>query len=134
MKIYTPDVLYKPHLWGYAKEFIYLARLRMGLSGLNAHRKQYHFIDNSSCPKYNFKIENTPHYLLLCTSYAAHRAEMFQSLSQLLPNFQQEAHSQSRNIQKSLTEKLVFGTLKPNVDKKVFEAVANFIKNTDRFS
>ena len=50
-QIYMPNSLYKPHLWGYTKEMINLSLMRMGLSGLNAHRKRYHFIDNSTCLK-----------------------------------------------------------------------------------
>ena len=61
-----PNSLYKPHLWGYTKEMINLSWMRMGLSGLNAHQKHYHFIDNSTCLKCHAKKEDPMHYLLQC--------------------------------------------------------------------
>ena len=61
--IYISNVLYKPYLWGFDKEFIQLSRLRMGLSGLNCHRKKYHFINSGECPKCNFKKEDTIPFL-----------------------------------------------------------------------
>ncbi len=57
----------------------------MGLSGLNSHRKSYHFIQNSTCPNCNAKKEDTAHYLFQCPSYAAHRGEMVAGLSVILP-------------------------------------------------
>ena len=102
--LFIPIETYMPYLWGYTQEYIHLARLRMGLSGLNAHRKQYHFINNSSCPNCNFKIEDTAHYILNCPSYAAQRAEMIVSLQQLLPNVTQEAQSRLRRSQKILLQ------------------------------
>ena len=132
--LFIPIETYMPNLWGYTQEFIYLARLRMGLSGLNAHRKQYHFIKNSSCPNCNHKIEDTAHYILICPSYAAQRAEMIANLQHLLPNVIQEAQSRLRKTQKNLTEKLIFGVGKNVKDIQIFEIVAKYIKGTNRFS
>ena len=47
--LYLGGTCYKPYLFGYTKEYINLSRIRMGLSGLNAHRKHYHFINFSTC-------------------------------------------------------------------------------------
>ncbi len=37
---------------------VHHARMRMGLSGLNAHRRKYNFINDNTCPLCNTKAEN----------------------------------------------------------------------------
>ena len=128
------DEYYEPFLTGFTKEFTHLSRLRMGLSGLNAHRKQYHFIEDSSCPSCMFRIEDTIHYLLHCPSFAAHRTEMFASLSQFIPNILFLANSHSRKDQILLNNLLTIGCNNPAIDNEVFKIVAKFIKGTNRFS
>ncbi len=36
--------------------------MRMGLSGLNTHRRKYNFINDNTCALCNTKAENTYHY------------------------------------------------------------------------
>lgn len=43
--------LYLPYLEPSNKGMLFLSRIRMGLSGLNFHRKKYHFITESTCLK-----------------------------------------------------------------------------------
>ena len=133
-KTMLPDTFYKPFLCGTTKEFTYLSRLRMGLSGLNAHRKQYHFIDDSTCANCRFRFEDTIHFLLHCPSYAAHRAEMFASLTQFIPNIHLLSLSRSRKDHVFLHDRLIYGCNNPAVDMKLFKIVAIFIKSTNRFS
>ena len=117
-KTYTPDLLYKPYLYGHTKEFIHLSRLRMGLSGLNAHRKQYHFINVGTCPNCQYRNKNTIHYL-------------FQNLSGFMPQIQQQLQSlQTVPRRKLLSNKLLFGTQNKKGDIKMFTYVANFIKES----
>ena len=133
-KTMLPDTFYKPFLCGTTKEFTYLSRLRMGLSGLNAHRKQYHFIDDSTCANCRFRFEDTIHFLLHCPSYAAHRAEMFASLTQFIPNIHLLSLSRSRKDHVFLHDRLIYWCNNPAVDMKLFKIVAIFIKSTNRFS
>ena len=42
--------------------FIHQARIRMGLSGLNQHRKKYHFIHHSNCAFCNDRVEDAIHF------------------------------------------------------------------------
>jgi hypothetical protein len=42
-----------------------MARLRMGLSGLNGHRNRFNFIDHSRCPNCNYQNENLDHYFFI---------------------------------------------------------------------
>jgi hypothetical protein len=62
------------------KSGIWLARLRMGLSALNAHRFKYNFIDNPTCSHYHSGNETTKHYFFQCPAYAAQRLELLNSL------------------------------------------------------
>ena len=39
--------------------------------GLNADRKKYHFINESSCPKCMAPAKNEEHFFLSCATYAA---------------------------------------------------------------
>ena len=59
---------------------------------------------------------------------------MLASLQRLLPNIQQDAQSRLRKKQKQLAEKLVTGVGKSTTDIQIFEIVAKFIKDTNRFS
>ena len=130
-KIFTPDLLYKPYLYGHSKECVHLSRLRMGLSGLNSHRKTYHFIEYSTCPNCQHRNENTTHYLLQCPAYAAQRAEMIASLSHIFPNIQQ--HLDTIPKRKQLSNTLLYGTQNEVHDIKTFTIVAKFIEKTERF-
>ena len=59
---------------------------------------------------------------------------MIANLSRLFPNFHTEALSQSRKVQKQLTQKLIYGIGNEELDKQIFQHVAQFIKETKRFS
>lgn len=132
-KLYTPELLYKPHLQGNSSEYIHLSRIRMGLSGLNAHRKKYHFIDFSSCPNCPAKREDQTHYLLQCPAYAASRAELFANLSVLLPKVQQLSQSTLGRDLRELTTILISGTGNQETDPEIFKLTTEYIKNTGRF-
>jgi hypothetical protein len=56
-----------------------MARLRVGLPGLNGHRNRYNFIfiDHSRCPNCNYQNENLDHYFLSCPEYATLRNKLF---------------------------------------------------------
>ena len=62
------------------------SRMRMGLSGFNAHRKKYNFIQNGGCPYCNFKTEDKLHLLLKCPAFAAPRQEMLDALEMDIPD------------------------------------------------
>jgi len=132
--LYTPAVLYMPYLHGNSKSYIQISRMRMGLSGLNAHRKSYHFIDHCTCDKCNARQEDCKHYLLECPAYAAHRLEMIALLTDLIPH-DQESILNLRIVKnrKNLCKILIFGLGNPEKDKNIFDVVANFIQQSQRF-
>jgi len=132
-KLYISDTVYKPYLWGYTKEFINLSRMRMGLSGLNAHRKQYNFINFSTCPKCQARKEDVVHYLLQCHAYAAQRTEMVADLSLLVPNVLPLFQNASRGSHSELANIMLKGIQDEKLDIKIFVIVSKFIKATERF-
>ena len=133
-KIICPNRLYKPHLTGHSRGFIQLSRLRLGLSGLNSHRKSYHFINYSTCPTCNFRIEDNPHYLLKCPTYAAARAEMIIKVSELVPAALRWYNNLTKANTNLLVNLLINGTQNiPAIDNHIFNYVSDFIIKTRRF-
>ena len=105
----------------------------MGLSGLNAHRKKYHFIDFSFCPNCPAKREDPTHYFLQFPAYAAIRAELIVSLSVVLPQARQLSRSTSGRDLKELTQLLISGIGNEETDLRIFKCTTEYIKNSGRF-
>ena len=101
----------------------------MGLSGLNAHRKKYHFIQFGTCPNCNHRSEDPVHYFFKCPLYAAQRAEMITSLRQCIPDIDRYIGRSEKN----LTSIILNGTGVEEVDIKIFDIVAVFIRESNRF-
>ncbi len=62
------------------------ARMLMGLSGLNAHRRKYNFINDNTYPLCNMKAENTYHYFLVCPVLVTPLATLLTRVSQVFSN------------------------------------------------
>ncbi len=73
------------------------------------------------------------HYLLECPAYAAHRAEMIDGLLSILPDIQRQLPAVSRRARVDLSNTLIYGTGKDEIDYKLFECTAKFIKESNRF-
>ena len=54
----------------------WLSRLRMGLSALNHHRYQYHFIQSPTCPFCQTHSESTEHYFFQCPNHHIARTNL----------------------------------------------------------
>ena len=102
------------------------------MSGLNAHRKKYHFINNSSCPRCNQRLEDSSHYLLVCPSFAAQREAMIAEITRVLPYTQQLFGNPTRKKLKTLAEIIINGTREKETDRLIFKTTANFILRTKR--
>ena len=125
---------YKPYLSQSSEGHIHLSRIRMGLSGLNSHRRKYHFINYNNCPQCHTKNENAIHFLLNCTKYAAHRQNMIADLRVVIPQHSNLlANFNNRKKQKELCNIFIQGTGTEEVDTKLFQIIAKFISSTDRF-
>ena len=112
------------------------SRIRMGLSGLNGHRKKYNFIVNGSCPSCHSKSEDPIHYFLDCPSYVAQRQQLMHGLSQNVPNTVQPYIQDVNKIKnkKKFTEILIYGRSNLDVDYEVFKYVRIYIDETKRFT
>ncbi len=133
-KIHSPSVLYKPYLWGFSRGFVNLSRIRMGLSGLNAQRKKYHFITDSSCPNCGARHESPDHFLLLCPTYHAARVDMVNELILRLPQLNLEPKLQNLRKNKTfLINCFVKGTGNESLDVLLFSIVASYIEKANKF-
>jgi len=131
--IFTPGILYKPYIAGNDKGFIQISRMRMGLSGLNAHRKRYHFIENSNCPNCRSRIEDSVHFLLECPAYAALRVDMMADLQNIIPSQRDTLLNLGNKAKrKELTKILLTGTMIETIDTKIFETVSVYVQSTQR--
>ena len=129
----TPSTLYRPYLFGDRKGFIQISRMRMGLSGLNSHRKRYHFIEQSHCPNCNSKTEDPMHFLLECPAYAALRVDMIANLHNIIPTHRDKLQNlNSKRARKELTQLLLNGIKIEQVDIKIFQCVSVYIQNSQR--
>ena len=125
---------YSPYLSSSGNGNIYLSRIRMGLSGLNSHRKKYHFIDHNLCPYCHSTNENEIHFILLCANHAAPRGDMIVQLRLLLPQHATLlANFNTKAKQKDLCKLLINGTGSAIVDTQIFKVVSEFIIKTKRF-
>jgi hypothetical protein len=126
---------YKPYLHSPNRHFIQIGRMRMGLSALNAHRRKYHFINNSSCDFCPNNPEDISHYLLQCPRYTAARTTMLNSLVTILPqNYQNLIHAHTKHKLSELAHVLTQGIQKSEHDLQIFQAVASFIEASGRFT
>ena len=131
----SPKKLNKSYLCGTSEGHVHLSRIRMGLSGLNAHRKRYHFIDHNICPCCNTNNENEIHFFLICTNHAAHRGDMLVQLSHTLPQHTDILNDiANKRSQKKICDIITCGTGKHDVDLRIFKIVSSFIEKTNRFN
>ena len=124
---------YKPHLAGSSKGHIELGRLRVGLSGLNAHRHKYNFIPSSACPTCLNPIEDNTHFILECPTYAAQRTVMLAAISGVLPVTRRLIANRNALNNRKLTNILITGVKKEKTDKRIFNIVSKFILDSRRF-
>ena len=114
---------------------INILRMRLGLSGLNSHRKQFHFILHSTCLHCQSRREDTLHYLLQCTGHAAHRGDMLGWMGLLLPQHNHLFVNLTKRANlKELCKIMLYGVNDADVDSKIFKIVAKYIETTKRFN
>ena len=124
-------------LYGSGHGAINLARIRMGLSGLNQQRKKYHFIGQSNCPLCNQRVEDPIHYFLKCQHHAVHRRELFRGIASVLaPNVNYNLlEPTSLQDMKDYLHIIMYGSANASFENncKIFDHVHYFITQTHRF-
>ena len=107
---------------------------RMQLSGLNSHRKKFHFIEHNNCPKCNSPNENPEHFFISCPAYAAHRRALFDHLERVIPELGDCIRDlNKRSNRKKITELILFGCKNDKIDVKILKKSAKFVEDTLRF-
>ena len=134
-KLYGKIETYKPYLQGLTEGHIQLSRFRMGLSGLNAHRHRYHFIDFRDCHMCNSHVEDEIHFIFECPAYAAARQQMLTRLRHVLPRYNHSFNHLNTKRNKQILAKLfIHGTGCKEIDTEVFGIVSTFIVTSKRFA
>lgn len=132
---------YELHPWfdlGAGKGAVNHARLRMGLSGLNAHRKKYNFIPDNTCPKCGIKPEDETHYLVKCPAYAIHRAVLLGTVIDIVencPDLNVSIPPRNKLETVNLATLLLKGSSVLSFEKNtdLFKAVQSYIVESNRF-
>ena len=112
------------------------ARIRMGLSGLNAHRKKYNFIAFNDCPLCGIKPENEDHFFLKCADLVIHRTVLMGTITPLTNSLPSITIPPVTKLQrKNLLELLINGSylLSSDQNEVLFSAVHEFITKSNRF-
>jgi ribonuclease P/MRP protein subunit RPP40 len=105
---------------------IWLTRLRLGLSALNAHRFKYNCIHSPTCNKCHSDVESTKHFFFNCPTYSIARL-------QLLGRLRDELHIDTDN-KTDLLNKFLHGTRNIITSLKLKQLVIEYMVETGRFS
>ena len=108
-----------------------LMQLRVGLSELNYHKFKYNFRDTSNplC-LINDGIEDTEHFLLLCSAYDIHRHDLLDSVNTIV-----RPHGLSNTPNKELLQILLYGheTLPSDSNTNILDATFKYSQASERF-
>ena len=103
-----------------------LARLRMKLSPLNAHRSRYNFIPDPICRLCLTGSETTSHYFFKCPTHGLARTSLFNYLSN-------DLGLDTQNYER-LLETIHFGKhIAPYNHKSLLQSVYKYLTDTNRF-
>ena len=128
-----PNVLFNH---GCGKGAVNHARLRMGLSALNAHRKKYNFIRINDCPLCGTKPENETHFLLKCPGHAIPRTVLMGTITPIIATLPDiEIPPRTKLNFENLTALLLNGhpDLTMELNTHIFSAVQVHINESHRF-
>jgi ribonuclease P/MRP protein subunit RPP40 len=122
-KIRPPIVINPYYRTHKGKGGVWLARIRMGLSALNAQRFSYNLIESPYCDC--GQISETPiHYLWDCHSYAQMRLEMVEEI-------RNETNIQA--TRENIMDIVVHGKVEKNYYRKIYDIITSYIAKTGRF-
>ena len=112
-------------------------RLRLGLSGLNEHRKRFNFVTDSHCPKCHHINESVSHFLFDCPYYATQRVQLAAGVASLIaPGVHYSLILPNSVHDKNYLVKILLNgseDLCLNDNCKLFNIVQNYIVDTKRF-
>ena len=107
----------------------YLFQLKVGLSPLRYHKNRHNIIDTPSndCPC-NHGIEDTNHFLFLCSFYDIQRATLLNTVIEIIRKYNLNNLGNQSNL-------YLYGHRSINLDenRKILLVTINYIKETRRF-
>jgi hypothetical protein len=118
-----------------SKAAINHTRLRLGLSGLSAHRHHYHHIPDPKCPTCDAPSEDLVHYFLTCPTYSTQRREFLLDISDILFLHNIDIDFRKRAFRTFLIDTLLNGsTVFSTVENVgIMNITKTFIQDTHRF-
>ena len=102
-----------------------LTRLRLGLSGLNAHRFKYNLCNTPICPLCNLSPENNMHYFFNCP---AHDFACLHFLNLLNSELELDTSDKPKTL-----DIILHGKLNHNLYPPLLSYIYQYIENTGRF-
>ena len=108
----------------------------MGLSALNHHHFQYHFINDSSCPYCGFAREDTLHFFLDCPRFAAQKGTLFVKLAPKIVNLNIDLNNLSGKQKRTDCVKVLIcenDQLDIESNRCIMGYVMEYISETNRF-
>jgi hypothetical protein len=116
-------------------EAINHTRMRLGLSGLSAHRYEYKHIDDPKCLICNARTESPLHYFILCPAYQDPRQIFLREVCDVLIRNNLEVDFLNIHFRNYLVDICLKGD--PNLDfpsnQEIFAITQKFIKDSHRF-
>ena len=110
-------------------------RMRLGLSGLSAHRFEYNHIADPKCLTCGAQAEKPLHYLLLCPSYQVPRQPFLTEVCDVLHRNHIEIDFLNIHFRNYLTNTCIRGD--PNLDfpsnQEILNITKTYIKDSHRF-
>ena len=108
----------------------YLFYLRLGLSPLRSHKNHHSFVDTpfDKCIC-NHGIENTNHFLFLCSLYSTQRAPLIAIATEILQKYSLETLVNRSRLYLYGHKAISFAD-----NRKIILSTIDFIKETQRFS
>jgi hypothetical protein len=118
-----------------SKAAIAQTRMRLGLSGLSAHRHNYKHIDHPTCPTCGAKTEDPTHFFLLCPTFEAPRPTLIRETCDILQKYGVQVDFRNRAFRNYFILSLLNGSATMTLDdnKALFNLVQTFIHQSHRF-
>jgi hypothetical protein len=109
--------------------------MRLGLSGLSAHRFNYNHIKDPKCTTCGAKSEDPAHFFLLCPTYARHRPALLRETCDVLFLYGTKVDFLNRAFRDFYIQTLLKGsaTFDLTANKLIFQHVQTYIQSSQRF-
>jgi hypothetical protein len=118
-----------------SKAAINHTRIRLGLSGLSAHRFNYNHIQDPSCPTCDAAREDSTHFFLLCPTYSTQRLNFIINVCEILFDNDIEVDFRKRGFRTFLIDTMLKGSplFSEQENLRILLLTKTYIHETHRF-